>query len=295
VRLIVPGHGPRYTNPAPGFDPHIPHDLVHYLVEAELRLAAGVYGRAAQGGGSFLVQGSGRERTRAQRKQRKREASLSRQDDASRGDMARAERMALLCDIAWRRRHGARADAAPWLTPAPPTSEEAACVERVLQKLEPIARRWHALPIGGSLTFRWPAAAPSGTVPATQGREAMSAKSIGKKLVELCKQGKNMECIDTLYAEDVESIEAAQPQVGERVTRGIANVRAKNAAWSEQNEIHKAETEGPFPHGDDRFAVIFRYEITNKPSKQRLKLDEVALFTVASGKIVREEFFYDQG
>ena len=32
-----------------------------------------------------------------------------------------------------------------------------------------------------------------------------------------------------------------------------------------------------------------------KPSKQRMKLDEVGLFTVANGKIVREEFFYDMG
>jgi hypothetical protein len=125
----------------------------------------------------------------------------------------------------------------------------------------------------------------------------MSAKKIGTQLVELCKQGKNMECINTLYAENIESVEAAPPPQGggERVTRGIENVRAKNTWWAEQHEIHKAEAEGPFPHGDDRFAVIFRYEITNKQSKQRMKLDEVGLFTIESGKIVREEFFYDIG
>lgn len=124
----------------------------------------------------------------------------------------------------------------------------------------------------------------------------MSAKSVGKQLVELCKQGKNMECIDKFYAENVESIEAAPPPGGgERAVRGIAQVRGKNTWWVEQHEIHKAEVEGPFPHGDDRFAVIFRYDVTNKPSKQRLKLDEVALFTVEGGKIVREEFFYDMG
>jgi hypothetical protein len=162
VRIVVPGQPPRYANPAPGFDEYIPHDLVHYLVEAELRLVAGVYGRAAQGGSSFLVEGSGRERTRAQRKQRKREASLSRRDDTPHGDMARAERLALLCDIAWRRRHGVHGDEKPWLTPAPPTPDEAACVERVVQKLEPVARLWHALPIGGALTFAWPCAEPRG-------------------------------------------------------------------------------------------------------------------------------------
>lgn len=164
VRVVVPGQSPRFTDPAPGFDAFIPHDLVHYLVEAELRLTAGVYGRAAQGGSSFLVAAAGggaRQRTREQRKQRKREANLSRQDDAAHGDMARAERLALLCDIAWRRRHGARADEKPWLTPAPPTPDEAACVARVVDRLEDIAQRWHALPVGGSLTFVWPSVEPS--------------------------------------------------------------------------------------------------------------------------------------
>jgi hypothetical protein len=161
VRVIVPGQSPRYTHPAPGFDEHIPHDLVHYLVEAELRLTAGVYGRAARGGSSFLVEGAGgRARTREQRRQRKREARLGERDHAANGEMARAERLALLCDITWRRRHGARADQQPWLAPAPPTAEEAACVERVLEKLEHVARRWHALPVGGSLTFEWPGAQP---------------------------------------------------------------------------------------------------------------------------------------
>jgi ketosteroid isomerase-like protein len=123
----------------------------------------------------------------------------------------------------------------------------------------------------------------------------MSAKQIGKQLVELCKQGKNMESIDKYYAENVESIEASPPPGGERAVRGIAAVRGKNTWWVENHEIHKAEAEGPFPHGGDKFAVIFRYDVTNKPSKQRIKLDEVAVFTVANGKIVREEFFYDMG
>jgi hypothetical protein len=162
VRVVVPGQSPRFTNPAPGFDAHIPHDLVHYLLEAELRLAAGVYGRAAQGGSSFIVEGSsGRQRTREQRRQRKREVGLTRRDAAASGDMARAERLALLCDIAWRRRHGGRGDAQPWLAPEPPTADEALCIARVIERLETIAPRWHALPIGGSLTFEWPSAEPS--------------------------------------------------------------------------------------------------------------------------------------
>jgi hypothetical protein len=164
VRIEIVGQAPRYTSPAPGFDAYIPHDLVHYLVEAELRLSAGVFGRAAQGGSGFFVTSeisSARERSRALRRQRAREATLNRRDAAGEGDMARAERLALLCDVAWRRRHGQRGDQKPWLAPAPPTAEEARVIARVLELLEPVAARWHALPVGGSLSFAWPQVSPS--------------------------------------------------------------------------------------------------------------------------------------
>lgn len=163
VRIIVADQAPRSTNPAPGFDEHIPHDLVHYVVEAELSLTAGVFGRAARGGSSFIVEadaGGARERSRQQKKQRKREASLNRRDTERAGDMIRAERLALLCDVAWRRRRGQRGDQQPWLAPSHPTAEEAALVDRVLARLEPIAERWHALPLGGSLSFIWPDVEP---------------------------------------------------------------------------------------------------------------------------------------
>ncbi len=122
----------------------------------------------------------------------------------------------------------------------------------------------------------------------------MSAKEIGQKLVAFCKEGKNLESINTLYAESIESIEAAEPQQGgARVTKGIEGVRGKNQWWSENHEIHSASVSGPYPHGDDRFAVRFEYDITNKPSGMRIQMDEVGVFTVSDGKIVKEEFFYD--
>ncbi len=54
-------------------------------------------------------------------------------------------------------------------------------------------------------------------------------------------------------------------------------------------EIHSASVTGPWPH-DERFIVGFQYEVTNKPSGKRMKLDEVALYSVANGQVVREEF-----
>ena len=36
-------------NPAPGYDAYLPHDLIHFAVEAELGLPLGVFGQLAAG------------------------------------------------------------------------------------------------------------------------------------------------------------------------------------------------------------------------------------------------------
>src|SRR3982751_2567208 len=103
VVVEVPGEATQTMNPAPGFDQHIPHDLVHYVVEAELGLDAGVFGRAARGGGTFYSGASThspRERARARRKQARREQSLQR-EPANEEQLATSERLAYLCDLAW--------------------------------------------------------------------------------------------------------------------------------------------------------------------------------------------------
>ena len=87
------------------------------------------------------------------------------------------------------------------------------------------------------------------------------------------------------------SVEAGAPPGQSPETRGLAAVIAKGTAWAQAHEIHQARTDGPFPHGD-RFAVVFEYDVTRRADAQRIQMHEVALFTVANGRITREEFFY---
>ncbi len=119
----------------------------------------------------------------------------------------------------------------------------------------------------------------------------MTSKELGNQLVEFCKAGKNDEAIKALYAENIVSVEAGAPPGQQRETNGLAACLEKSKRWAAAHEIHAAKVEGPFPH-DDRFAVIFDYDITRRADKQRFNMREVALFTVKSDKIVREEFFY---
>jgi hypothetical protein len=90
------------------------------------------------------------------------------------------------------------------------------------------------------------------------------------------------------------SVEAVAPPGRERSVHGLDALRAKSKFFLENNEVHKSEAFGPYPH-DDRFAVRFVFEVTFKPTGQRRTMDEVGLFTIVDGKIAREEFFYHLG
>ena len=163
VIVTVAGEPTRAMDPAPGYDDDIPHDLVHYVVEAELRLVNGVYGRAERGAGTFIATAEHdlgpRQRARQQRKQRRRERALRSNEDPHAAELATSERLAALCDVAWRRKAGQRPDAlraAPVLRP-----EDAACVERVVARLDALAPLWRALPVGDELVFEWPSLEPT--------------------------------------------------------------------------------------------------------------------------------------
>jgi len=163
VVIAVAAEPPRAMDPAPGYDDDIPHDLVHYVVEGELGLANGVYGRAARGAGTFIAtaarDASPRERARKQRKQQRRERALNAREAGHANDMAESERLAALCDVAWRRKHGQRPD--PSRSAPVPRAEDAAPIERVVSRLEALAPLWRALPVGGELVFEWPHVVPA--------------------------------------------------------------------------------------------------------------------------------------
>ena len=121
----------------------------------------------------------------------------------------------------------------------------------------------------------------------------MTVIEIANKLVELCKLGKN-EDAKALYAQDAVSVEAFAPAGMERASKGLAAIRAKGQWWSANHEVHSAVVAGPWPF-DDRFIVGFKYDVTHKPSGKRMTMEEMGLFWVQDGKIVKEEFFYGTG
>ena len=128
----------------------------------------------------------------------------------------------------------------------------------------------------------------------------MDTMTVGNRLVELCRAGKNREAIEALYADEVEVSEAmavADPEnydlspVG---TQTRAEVLASNDRFFSIHEVNAVAVEGPYPHGD-AFIVRMRFETTRKAGPmtgQPMVLEEAVRYGVRDGKIVSSFFYY---
>lgn len=119
----------------------------------------------------------------------------------------------------------------------------------------------------------------------------MTTQEVADNLVQLCKEGKFKEAVDTLYSPDIVSMEAGAPPGGSRESKGLAAVQAKGEWWMANHEVHSAVIEGPLVAAQ-HFAVTFKMDVTFKPQSRRFTMEEVAVYKVVDGKVVYEEFFY---
>ena len=117
----------------------------------------------------------------------------------------------------------------------------------------------------------------------------MTTKEVAKRVVELVRKQAWYEALDTLYDDNIVSVEAFSMGGGSPETRGKEGVRGKIDWWVKAMEVHSFNASEPFV-AHDRFVVQYDADVTDKESKQRRKLSEVGVYTVKDGKIVREEF-----
>lgn len=119
----------------------------------------------------------------------------------------------------------------------------------------------------------------------------MTVKEVADKLVKLCSEGKFEEAMTSLYSPEILSVEAGAPPGQSRESKGIEAVKAKGDWWVNNHEVHSSTVEGPLV-ADSHFACTFKMDVTFKPEKKRFQMEEIAIYKVENGKIVREEFFY---
>ena len=112
----------------------------------------------------------------------------------------------------------------------------------------------------------------------------MKTEEVAKKVVELVRKQAWHEALNSLYDDNVVSVEATTPE-----TQGKEGVRGKVDWWLDTFEVHRFDASEPFV-ARDRFVVQYDAEVSDKKTKERRKLSEVGVYTVKNGKIVREEF-----
>lgn len=157
-------------DPAPGFDPDLPHDMVHLVVEAVLGLKGGVFGQLAAGGtaGSFRTETPGgkvdpREQRRTVRKQVFKGQKLM-ESQGREGELS--ELAAFMFDVEWRRQ--SRPDSAAQQAArreAERTRQSLSAAERawidaahaeVFEAFSMLSAAWRALRVGEMLSVEWP-------------------------------------------------------------------------------------------------------------------------------------------
>ena len=118
----------------------------------------------------------------------------------------------------------------------------------------------------------------------------MTTTDVANKLVELCRLGKIDETLETLFADDAQSIEANE-MMGPKVVTGLDAIKAKSVAFqSGLEEFHGATISDPIVAGNS-FAISWALDATFK-DRGRMTIQEICAYQVKDGKIVLEQFFY---
>ena len=117
----------------------------------------------------------------------------------------------------------------------------------------------------------------------------MSTEAVANRLVEMCRQGQNMEALSELYAENCVSRE--MPGAPNVITEGLPAIKKKSEQWyASVEEVHGGQVGDPVVAGN-YFSCTMGFDITFK-EQGRIKMEEVCVYEVVDGKIASEQFFY---
>ncbi|MFI5152638.1 MAG: SnoaL-like domain-containing protein [Chitinophagales bacterium] len=122
-------------------------------------------------------------------------------------------------------------------------------------------------------------------------REAvMTTQEVADRLTELFNEGKWQEVQEELFADDCKSIEPAS-SAGLPSCEGLDNIKKKGETWASMvEEMHGGWNSKPIVAGNF-IAFAMGMDCTMKGAG-RMKMDEIALYEVKDGKIVKEQFFF---
>ena len=120
----------------------------------------------------------------------------------------------------------------------------------------------------------------------------MTTQEIADRLIELCRQGNYQQAQEELYHKDAESIEPEGTPGGN--AKGMDAIAEKGKQWAGSVEaVHGNEISEPMIAGD-HICLKMTSDITMK-GMDRMSFEELCLYQVKDGKIIKEQFFYPVG
>lgn len=120
----------------------------------------------------------------------------------------------------------------------------------------------------------------------------MNIQEIAKQLVSYCRKGDWQGAYDTLYSENIISIEPYSTPFFEKETIGLDAVRDKAIVFENMiDQIHSLEVSEPLIAGNHLAFTITIDAVRKKMG--RMISAELCVYTLANNQIIKEEFFYD--
>lgn len=118
----------------------------------------------------------------------------------------------------------------------------------------------------------------------------MTTQDVANRFNELAQSGQWQQIQDELFADNAVSIEP-EHSPGLQTVSGLDAIREKGKQFNEMlEEVHGGYSNEP-QVGGNFFAMAMGIDATMK-GQGRMKLDEICVYEVKDGKIVREQFFY---
>jgi hypothetical protein len=118
----------------------------------------------------------------------------------------------------------------------------------------------------------------------------MTTQEVANRFNELAQSGQWQQIQDELFSDDAESIEPEHSQ-GMKSAKGREAISQKGKQFGEMvEEMHGGFTGEPQVAGN-YFSVAMGMDCTMK-GQGRMKMDEICVYEVKDGKIMKEQFFY---
>ncbi len=120
----------------------------------------------------------------------------------------------------------------------------------------------------------------------------MTTQEVAARFNELAQTGQFNIIQEELYAENAVCIEPAHAAaMGMGNAEGLEAIKQKGAAFNQMvEEMHGGYSTEPVVAGN-HFSVAMGMDVTMKGA-ERMKMDEIAVYEVKDGKIVKEQFFF---